>query len=101
MTPSIGTTLKINVSADFGGGLTMDDADFTCEFFTNKRSTVALSKDEMIRIDDNNYLAVIDSTELGAGTITMLFDGTVDDNDCPDGVRREVLRVTTGITIEK
>lgn len=100
MTPSIGTTLKINVSADFGAGLKMDDAEFTCTFFTNNRRSVSVRKADMLRIDENNYLAVIDSRELGAGTITMLFDGEVDDGDCPDGKRHEVLRVKTGITID-
>lgn len=100
-----GTEVKINISIEPIDGMTMDDYDFECMFypFINnveyKRKQVTLTKDKMIRIDENNYIAVVDTLLLGAGEIMVQITRKVPDMDCEDGLRTEIGAKTTGIVI--
>lgn len=69
MNTDLGTIYKLNIHIDGLPG-TMDDVAFTCCFWTFKES-ITLSKEEMIRLDADNYIAVIDSTLIGRGTIKV------------------------------
>ena len=69
MQTDLGTIYKLNVHI---GGLpgTMDEVDFRCKFWTYRKE-LTVEKKDMIRIDENNYMAVIDSYLLGRGTIKV------------------------------
>lgn len=101
MEPSIGTILKINVSAQWGGGVTMDDVEFYCEFYISSSKIVHVEKSEMLRIDANNYVAIVDTSMLGTGALKVKIDANVPDTDCYGGIRREVVRTECGITIQR
>lgn len=97
--PSIGTTLKILVHFEVDG-LTMDDCDFTCDFYGRyENKKVTLKKDELLRVDENNYIAIVDSKAIGTGNIMCKLSVNVPDADCPDGIRKEVGRTLTNINI--
>ena len=53
----------------------------------------------MIRVDENNYIAVIDSTKIGRGIIKMKLTVEIPDGDIPGGLRKEVYTHDTGIRI--
>ena len=55
----------------------------------------------VVYVDENNYLLLVDTTELGAGTINAKITAYLDDNKFPDGKRTEIVLVDTGITINK
>lgn len=98
---SLGTEFKINVHVEPIDGLHMSDYDFTCRFYIYTNRNVEISKSEMIRVDDDNYIACIDSSKLGVGTIMMRITAQIPDADFPDGLRTEIETISTGLVISR
>lgn len=84
----VGTQQKYNVSLELPNNQTMDDVDFTCQFYTSSRSNVTVEKKDMVRVDENNYTTVVDTSITGAGSMKCQI--TVDLGD-----RTEVIKVQT------
>ena len=83
MQTDLGTTYKLNINIEGLPG-TMDDVDFRCKFWTYRKE-LTMDKKDMIRINENNYMAVIDSSLLGRGTIKVQTTVLVPDTDV-DGI---------------
>mgnify|MGYP001629197295 FL=1 len=96
---SVGTDLKINVSIDRLDGYKMSDIDFTCDFYVYTNRRVTMTKEQMVKADDDNYVALVDSSKLGTGTIRCRVTAHIPDADFDDGIRTEIEEVNTGITI--
>ena len=96
---SIGTELKINIHVEPIGGLSMDDYDFQADFYVYRNRKVSVRKEEMIRVDENDYIAIVDTERTGMGKIRMRLTAYVPDEDLPDGLRTEIATVDTDITI--
>ena len=96
-----GTELKINVNVEPIDGFHMSGYDFICRFYIYANRYVELSKDAMIKVDDDNYIACIDSAALGVGLVMMRITAYIPDTDFPDGLRTEVETVSTEIRISK
>lgn len=94
-----GTELKINVHVEPIGNVHLSDCEFTCTFFIYSNKSQVIKKNDMIKVDEDNYIARVDTTGLGQGTIHMKIEVDVPDNDFADGYRKEVDVVCTGITI--
>ncbi len=94
---NVGTELKINVHVEPIDGFHMSDYDFTCRFYIYANRYVELGKSEMIRVDDDNYIACIDSGKLSAGLIMLRITAQIPDSDFPDGIRTEIETVSTGV----
>lgn len=94
-----GTELKLNVHVEPIGEVHLSDCDFSCTFFIYSNRPMVIHKSEMIKDDDDNYLALVDTEKLGTGTIKMKIEVQVPDAHFPDGFRKEVANVCTGITI--
>ncbi len=97
MDTDLGTIYKLNMHIE-GLPSTMDDVEFSCKFWTFKES-VTIQKNEMIRIDENNYVAVIDSSLIGRGTIHVQTTVLIPDTDCDGGIRIEIYTEKTDIRI--
>lgn len=97
MQTDLGTIYKLNIHI---GGLpgTMDDVDFHCKFWTYRKE-LTVEKKDMIRIDENNYMAVVDSSLLGRGTLKVQTTVLVPDTDVDGGVRREIYTEYTDIKV--
>lgn len=101
---NVGTDLKINVHIDPLDGLTMDDYDFECLFYTSSLiKSVKIKKEKMIRIDSQNYVAVVCSSKTGPGNLKLKVTACIPDDsvEIHDGIRIEVKQIDTGIIIEK
>ena len=98
---SIGTELKINVRIDRLDGYKMSDIDFTCDFFIYTNRKITVKKDSMIKVDDDNYIACFDSSQLGVGKIMCRVTAFIPDADFKDGVRKEIETVETNVTITR
>ncbi len=98
---SIGTELKINVRIDRLDGYKMSDIDFTCDFFIYTNRKITVKKDSMIKVDDDNYIACFDSSQLGVGKIMCRVTAFIPDADFEDGVRKEIETVETNVTITR
>lgn len=97
----VGTELKLNVHVEPIGGIHLADCRFTCKFFTSAAKPMVIAKDQMNQVDEDNFIAIIDSGKLGAGTIKMTITVEVPDSDFRDGYRTEIDTVCTGITITR
>ena len=102
--PSIGSGLTINVTAGLPSGLHLEDVNFTCEFYSSTRvsskvKTINLSKEQMIKVDADNYIAVLDSKILGSGTVMLKLSVDIPDDNFPEGIRPEVVRFSTGVNV--
>ena len=95
----LGTEVKLNINIEPIGGAVMDDYDFSCEFYCLPNASIRLNKDQLIRTDENNYLAVIDTMPLGVGELKCKVTAYIPDADCNDGIRTEVIRIDTGMRI--
>ena len=97
----LGTELKLNINIEPMGELTMDDYDFMVEIYTSLKRIQEIHKSDTIRIDENNYVACVDSEALGHGLVKVRVTAYIPDNDFEDGVRTEVVYLNTDITIIK
>ena len=99
---ALGTELKINVHVEPIDGLHMSDYDFECVFYVYLNKKVEIPKSNMRRVDDDNYIAIINSVDalrLGRGSINMEVTAHIPDSDFDDGLRTEKAIVCTGVTI--
>lgn len=94
---NLGTIYKINIHLE-GLPTNMDDVEFTVQFYCF-RDFIELSKKDMIRVDENNYIAVVDSAKIGKGSIKMRVTVNILDADIPGGIRTEIYTHDTGIII--
>ena len=76
----------------------MDDYEFEAEFFCGPTRLKAL-KNEMIKVDSNNYIVLLDTSKLGAGKLKCKVTARIPDSDFSDGLRTEVVVLDTGINI--
>ena len=98
--PSLGTELKLNITAELGNGLHLSDVDFTVTFYSSLRRSEVFAKEDMVKVDDDNYIAVIDTAKLGAGEYMMKLVAEIPDADCEDGFRTEVVKVPTLVFVK-
>lgn len=96
MPSSIGSKKKINVFAELGNGLHLSDVNFRVRIFTQTRHA-DYQKDELIKVDDDNYLCKVDTTKLGAGEYWVKLYVDMPDADFEDGIRPEVLTFPSGL----
>ena len=98
--PSIGTTLKLLITADLGDNIHLEDVDFTCVFFrAGLRNGLTIEKQEMTRMDKDEYIAVVDTKIIGTGEYYMKLSVRIPDNDVEGSLRDEVVVVPTNIRV--
>lgn len=97
--PSLGTELKLVVCAELGNGLHLSDVDFTARFYSSFGKSITIDKKDMKKLDDDNYIAVVDSKKVGTGEYWMKLTAQIPDMDCEDGYRTEVVTVPTGVKL--
>lgn len=96
-----GTELKLNINIEPIGGISMDEYDFTCEFYCSMMDSIVISKSDMHREDANNYVALLNSDRVSTGSLKCKITAYIPDADFDDGLRTEVQLLNTGITIKK
>ena len=99
---ALGTELKINVHVEPIDGLHMSDYDFEVALYVYTNRKIVITKAEMKKVDDDNYLVMVDSVnaiKLGRGAVNMEFTAHIPDSDFNDGLRTEKSVVCTGVTI--
>lgn len=82
-----GTELKFKVELT-AAGFSMASDDFEIEVKSG-RSTISMAKEDLIE-KSGEYYAVIDTSDLPAGTLKLVATAHVPDTDADDGVRNEV-----------
>lgn len=99
---AFGTELKINVHVEPISGYHMNDYDFECAFFVYSNRKVVIPKSAMRKVDDDNYIAIIESenaVKIGRGHVNMEISAFIPDADFSDGLRTEKAIVCTDVVI--
>lgn len=97
--PCKGSKVKVAVWAGLPSDLHLSGVDFFCEFIASiGRQTI--TKDEMVMIDDDNYIAVVDTAKTGTGELYLKLHAELPDSDVLDtGIRQESAVTPTGIRV--
>lgn len=97
----IGTEMKLNISIEPFDGFTMDDYDFSVDVYVSPRRAVSATKKECKRVDENNYIVLVDTNLIGTGDLVCKVTAHIPDEDFEDKLRTEVVVIQTGITLER
>lgn len=68
-------------------GYTMDEYDFTCEIFCSSTRKQILSKSDLRRVDENNYVAIVETAKIGVGKVKIRVLARVPNDNFDDGYR--------------
>ena len=79
----------------------MDDYDFEVHIFCSPKRVLVIQKNDAIRIDENDYVVIVDSEAIGTGEVKCVIVAQIPDEDFDDGLRKEVVSVNTDMTIVK
>lgn len=99
----VGTELKLNISIEPMGSVTMDDYNFTVELICGsfKKTNLTIEKAQAKRVDSNNYIVCFDTSDIGTGRLKCRVTAYLPDDDFTDKKRTEVVEIETGIEIIK
>lgn len=95
----LGTQLKLNVNIEPIEEVSMSQYDWVIEAFCTPSNAVVINKNNAKRVDDNNYLIMIDTEKVGIGVLKCEVTAGLRDRDF--GTRTEVTVINTGIEIVK
>lgn len=94
-----GTVAPLNLSIKSEDNYTMDEYDFSVEFSTSAYKPLVLSKADGIRQDANNYVFLVDTSEVGTGQLECKVIAMLPYSQSPSGFRKEVLKFNTNTII--
>lgn len=104
----LGSGLKVNIYMEPIGTIHLNDVldTTTCTFFTNSRDEQVIKGESLLKVDDDNFIACLDSSMFNAGKLRLRMEIDFPDKDFVDmqvtqGLRKEIKTVDTGITIAK
>ena len=81
----------------------MGDVNFFCTFNAGGK-VVLLTKEDMIEVDADNYLALLDSNDFNKGVMCIRYEADIPDSHFitvgnADGKRHEIVEIKTKIKI--
>ena len=97
--PIIGTEFKVLVEIEPVDDVHMEDMELTCQFYTRLDNPLTVTKEQMIKVDADSYIALVDTTGMGAGSLRNRITVDIPDKDFADGYRREIVDIETGIRV--
>ena len=98
---TLGSDIKILVSAELPDGLKMEDVDFIVVVYNadDKNKEKSYDKSECILTEDDEYMVLVDSDDLGVGTYMVKTTFHIPDIDYPIGYRKEVRRTNPHVRV--
>lgn len=93
-----GSEFKLNVNMEETDGYHMSDVEFFCTFKSCGR-VVTLTKSNMIEVDEDNYLAPLNASDLGKGILCVRYEADIPDDAFADGYRHIKIDIPTKIKI--
>lgn len=97
----LGSEQKLNVNIKPVAEFTADDFDFVVDVYCSPKRTSTKTKSELIRVDEENYVFLLDTNEVGAGEVKAKVTAYIPDYDYADTFRTEVSMYATNIVITK
>lgn len=98
----LGTEATFLLTINKIGNYSAKDFGFDVELYTNPKKKVRLNKYDCIPDTDGSdgkFYVMIDTSELGVGEITADIIPYIPDTRYDDGLRTEIVRIETGVTI--
>lgn len=89
---ALGTEFTLNIHLEPIDGYHMEDYGFECEFFVFAGKSVIVKKEDMTKVDEDNYTAVLeqeDALKLGKGQVKAMVTAYIPDTNYSDDVRIE------------
>ena len=98
---TLGSQFKILVDATLPDELTLQDVDFTVTVYNDdqKDQQKVYEKSECILTDDGNYVVLVNSDDLGVGTLMVKLVVMIPDTDFHGGARKEVIRINPNVKV--
>lgn len=93
---------KLNVHIEPIAGFHMEELNFKCILFVYPNKAAEICKNEMVKIDEDNYVIPLTAElvkRVGKGQLKVKIIAKIPDGDFPDGFRTETENVCTGIII--
>ncbi|MGN0929172.1 MAG: hypothetical protein ACI4N3_00855 [Alphaproteobacteria bacterium] len=98
----LGTKIKLNIHIDKYDGLSMSEYNFDAKIYTPRSdNSIFYEKEDMIKIDDDNYCVLVDTSIIGLGRIYVRIHAYLDDFDFEDSIRDEICVYDTMLNIVK
>ena len=100
-TVQLGSDTKIAFTADLPDGLLLKDIGFTLKVINADTNHQAdYTKDDCIMVGDGaDYVVLLDTEEMGVGTLMLRLTVHIPDSDYPSGTRKEVINIDPRIRI--
>lgn len=101
-TVTLGSDVKIEFTADLLDGLLLKDVDFTVKVvnMSEKDAAIDVPKADCIMTEEGaSYVVLVDSEELGIGTLMLRLTVFIPDTDYQSGTRKEVIKINPHIRI--
>ena len=96
-----GSQIKVFVSLERIGSLSMEDYDFTIECYTEMSTrVVSFPKAKARKLDEDTYFVVLDTAQLDTGNLKVRVVAAIPDTEV-EGLRKEVIVFETGKRIVK
>ena len=102
-TVTLGSDVKIEFTAELPDDLTLSDVDFSGKVLNAdmKDESVDFTKADCIELEGGeNYVVMVDSDDLGIGTLMLKLTVMIPDTDYQSGTRKEVIRINPHINIK-
>lgn len=93
----LGSQFVLKVHMDPLSTTHLSEINFTCEFSATNKQT--LTKENLYKVDEDNYLAPLDSSVLGEGNLVLKLIADVPCTYFVGDIRKEVSVVNTNILI--
>ena len=97
-----GSDVKIEFTADLPDGLKLADVDFSGKVLNadEKDKEMAFQKADCISVDDGeSYVVLVDTEEMGIGTLLLKLVVMIPDTDYPSGTCKEVININPHIQV--
>ena len=101
-TVTLGSDVKIEFTAELPDDLTLSDVDFSGKVLNAdmKDESVDFTKADCIELEGGeNYVVMVDSDDLGIGTLMLRLTVYIPDTDYQSGTRKEVIKINPHIKI--
>jgi hypothetical protein len=101
-TVTLGSDVKIEFTAELPDDLTLSDVDFSGKVLNAdmKDESVDFNKADCIELEcGKNYVVMVDSDDLGIGTLMLRLTVFIPDTDYQSGTRKEVIKINPHIRI--
>lgn len=101
-TVTLGSDVKIEFTAELPDHLTLSDVEFSGKVLNVDQKDVDMdfTKADCIEVEDGaSYVVMVDSTDLGIGTLMLKLTVLIPDTDYQSGTRKQVVNINPHIKI--